>query len=234
MSFTTLHNVALPLKTQRLDDVAEYLMDAAETQANQAPDPNSTKAKLRRLGLPAIFDLSHDQSSNAIDLITQAIAQTTEITKHEADPVVLSERWKIIERYLPHSLQPTITTLKQAAKDQNGLSMLALLTEETIFNLQFGRVPPILTPWAFRELTQTVRGKTGSYQYQKVGMVSTFSVKVANTLSRRLAGTSVLRNLCHTVTDLTLDTHDDNVRIAAAIIQHINDLGTIFGWVKAT
>ena len=122
MSFTTLHNVALPLKTQRLDDVAEYLMDAAETQANQAPDPNSTKAKLRRLGLPAIFDLSHDQSSNAIDLITQAIAQTTEITKHEADPVVLSERWKIIERYLPHSLQPTITTLKQAAEDQNGLS----------------------------------------------------------------------------------------------------------------
>lgn len=202
MSWTSLDRVGLPSNICRTDDIAEYLMNAAETAANKSPASSSAKAILRRLDLPRIFDMPPQKDKNAVELIMRAIAQTTTITDREKKPDILQERWTLIDRYLPPSLHETVNSLKQLAKGPEGASLLALLTEETIFNLQFGRNPPILTPWAFRELTQVSKTTTGEYTYDKVGMVSTFFIKVANTLAQRLAGTAILRHLCRTVTRL--------------------------------
>jgi hypothetical protein len=65
--------------------------------------------------------------------------------------------------------------------------------------MQFGRNPPMLNNWAFNELVLTDTSDM-PHRFTKLGMVSTFFVKLINSTQGRLAGTRILRHLAKTIT----------------------------------
>lgn len=202
--FGHLVDLQLPQGVKRMDDMTEWLLSETEEMEKRSADPNeppsASKMYLKKLEVPSLAPRKPDLNGLAIDQIIKAVEQTTKVSDYEANPENQVKRMKTINRYCPASLMPALDELRRLTADNPQANALLLtITEEALFNNQFSRESPILNEWCFDEITRnTIDGPV--YQYEYLGMASTFFLKLINTFEGRIAGTRILRNLADTLT----------------------------------
>ncbi len=207
MSFAKLKDVKLPSHDLRMGDISEILLsqaEAAEASKQDEHEPNifkrSYKTYIKHFLPEKIFDINTEENIHAVDAIINAVNETTSISPKENDASSLLKRWELVYKYCPPSLQKSIETLKNSTQDDLDKQAIVLtVLDEAIFNTQLQRDPPFLNRWVYLELTQNSKYNSEKFRYTETGMVSTFFLKLINTLDGRLGGNKVLESATSTL-----------------------------------
>lgn len=208
MSFVTINNITLPQHVARSSDLGEIILAQAEKIAPQKETPFSPYKRLlnrlinKHLNSPVFPEIPISGDQSAIDHLVSSVQETLLTLKLEkADPTNLDERWRLLQRYCPPAFADSLEKILDSTKNDPAKQALILkVLEESFFNTQFKRNPPILNRWlALEHLRQ--RDVHGKPLFTQGGMLSTYFLKLINLSDGRLGGTMVIRTSASQATE---------------------------------